>query len=128
MLQQRNMSLQEYFGNPFTAYSRQQAIEDGYLIEVSELFPRDTRFFKYPVAVTRDIWNLIEGKNAGAWIYDICWMCTKYILDRPDESSVRSRCNLPAAPGSKEDKAYDLVAICHPGDNMEPVITIKIIT
>jgi hypothetical protein len=122
------MSLQEYFENPFSSYGREQAIEDGYLIEVSELYPRDTRIFKYPVAITNEIWELIEGENAGAWIWDICCMCTMYIIDKPNESTVRSRCNLPAAPGSKQGKAYDLMAICHPGDNMEPVITIKIIT
>jgi hypothetical protein len=122
------MSLQEYFNNPLCTYSRQDAIGDGFLIEVSDLYPRDTRMFKYPVAITNEIWELIEGENAGAWIYDICWMCTRYIIEMPNESTVKSRCNLPAAPGSKQDKAYDLLAICHPGDHMEPVITIKIIS
>jgi hypothetical protein len=123
----KKMSLHELFGDLIYSYTRKQAIADGILIDVTSMFPSDTRLFKYPVAITREIWNLIEGKNAGVWVWDICWMCTKFVVSSPDESTIITKCHLPSAPGSEEDECYDLKAVCHPGDNLEPVITIMFI-
>ena len=45
----------EYFGEPISIYTRAQAIEDGVLVDVSES-AREAGF-KFPVAVTRTVWD-----------------------------------------------------------------------
>lgn len=112
------------FGKVIHSYSRMQAIEDGCLVDVSTPYPDDTRIYKYPVAVTAEVWALIAGRNTGAWLWDICWMSTRYVIARPDESSVIFLATLPIKTGSFAGKSYRLKAVIGPGDNAEPVITI----
>ncbi|MCS5712781.1 hypothetical protein HT99x_015180 [Candidatus Berkiella aquae] len=44
----------DFFGEMIYAYSRAQAIEDGELVDVSDMAKRSG--FKIPVAVTRAVW------------------------------------------------------------------------
>jgi hypothetical protein len=51
------------FGNPISVYTRQQAIDDGVLVDVSEWASADKGFmggFSCPVAMTRALWTLID--------------------------------------------------------------------
>jgi hypothetical protein len=41
-------------------YTRQQAIEDGILIDLTSNFKNETRMFKWPVACTSAVWVLVE--------------------------------------------------------------------
>lgn len=120
----QNNSLTEIFGEVISRYTRAQAIEDGILADVSTMFPNDTRIYKFPVAFTTTLWDIIEGENAGAWVWDICYMSTKCIVARPNGSTVIFKCILPRKKGSMATKTYMLKATCSAGDNMEPVITI----
>lgn len=118
------MSLYDLFGDPIHKYTRKQAIEDGVLIDVSTKYPRDTRMYKFPVAITSEVWALIAGKNEAVWVWDICYMSIKYVVERPDPSTVIFKVILPSEPGSGKTETYRLKGICSPGDDMEPVITI----
>ena len=107
------------------SYTRANAIEDGFLIPVSELFPSDTRLFKYPVCITRAIWNLIDCKDPGGWVWDLCYMATKSpSFKMLSESEKLYKINLPRKHGSIQTKSYKLLCKVGPGDNAEPVITI----
>ncbi len=48
-------NMTEYFGEPISIYTRAQAIEDGVLVDVS-VTAREAGF-KFPVAVTRTVWD-----------------------------------------------------------------------
>ena len=56
----------ETFGEPISVYTRQQAIEDGALVDVTEWASADKGFlggFACPVVVTRALWEAIGHKT-----------------------------------------------------------------
>lgn len=55
-----------------SSYSRKQAIEDGLQVCVSDLFPNDTRMYKFPVYFTSAVWELCQEQGVIVW--DICYM------------------------------------------------------
>ncbi len=118
------MSLFELFGDPIHKYTRKQAIADGVLIDVTAMYPSDTRMYKYPVAFTSEVWALIAGKHEAVWVWDICYMSIKYVVDQPNPSTVIFEVILPSKPSSEKTETYRLKGVCSPGDEFEPVITI----
>lgn len=124
-------SMEEIFGEVISSYSRAQAIEDGVLIDLTALFPSDTRLYKWPVACTSAVWGLIEKacprdkkgtielRDAGPWVWDLCWMSIK-----AKTKTLSPRENLFVCTIGR--KASTFKAICGPGDNLEPVITIML--
>jgi hypothetical protein len=115
-------TMEEIFGNVIYAYTRADAIEDGELVEVSELYPEDTRVYKYPVAFTRALWATVEegategGDTIGGRVWDVCYMGTAATAKREGPDS-----HYPVIIGGK---THHLRANCGPGDTAEPVITI----
>jgi len=127
--------------NPFDdmsvifSYTRKQAIEDGVLVDLTE-WSRETGF-KIPVACTAAVWNdfVVPPEPMKQWgqsergrCHDLCWMLFV---------AIRSRKTKPPAEG--EDLLFYEVlfqqepektvkvkfkAICGPGDQGEPVLTI----
>lgn len=71
---------------PFTgfevvySYTRQQAIEDGVLVDLAASFPNETRIFKWPVACTSAVWEMIENAaeevsvDPAICVWDVCYM------------------------------------------------------
>ena len=51
----------EFFGEPIADYTREQALADGVLIDVTP-WAQDTAF-RVPVAFTAALWALMEGKD-----------------------------------------------------------------
>jgi hypothetical protein len=53
---------QDIFGNVIYAYTRKQAIEDGYQVLLTDDYAKLARQagWKYPVYLTRGVWDLIE--------------------------------------------------------------------
>lgn len=109
-------------------YTRENAIQDGVLIDVSET-AREAGF-KYSVAVTRAVWEEIitpdevgykQGQSVSGRLWDVLWMC--YLAARRGGSGSEIGFSLYVTRGSQE-KLVNLKSICHPGDNFEPVITI----
>ncbi len=107
------------------SYTREQALEDGVLVDVTEL--AQEAGFRIPVAVTRALWDgyvvpNARQRNAGqsttGRLWDVLFMLLWEIqAGAQHTSSILFR-------GIFDKKEVELKALCHPGDNMEPVITI----
>jgi len=111
------------------SYTRQQAIEDGVLIDVSGTAAKVG--IKYPVAVTAALWvRYIEpdqslksfGQSIEGRLWDILWMfrVNAYIC----KDSV-----LYFDVYFLMEKKLELVkvkAVCGPGDTLDPVVTIML--
>lgn len=121
-------------GDVIHSYSRAQALADGELVDVSAL-AREYGF-QFPVALTRAAhgtavsWDEAHGghqdETGRAW--DVLTM-TRWAISRAEkgQGTVRfSVTRLPNVAGAEELEDVDLVAVCGPGDRMEPVITIML--
>jgi len=111
------------------SYSRQQAIEDGVLIDVTAT-AREAGF-TFPVALTATVFAAcaeapadVAGQDTAGRLWDILWMLRHAI--RGDSSGgpellfrlhVRNTENAPP-------KLVTLKSVCGPDDDCEPVITI----
>lgn len=110
-----------------SAYSRAQAIEDGFLIDVSET-AREAGW-KWPVALTVAAWGDCvawpEGEglqDEKGRLWDVVWMASvsakRCSGDRMEVKFLR------VPPGGSDAELVTLIAVCGPGDTPEPVITI----
>ncbi|MEV4850478.1 DUF6573 family protein [Acinetobacter lwoffii] len=113
-------------------YTRQQAIEDGFLVAINSLSPKLDQLakehYKHPICFTSALWAVIDKavKNE-KWlndlegvIHDILWMSRAY--KKPlSPSAVRFTVIITGA-GRKRNHILDLHV--HGGDQGEPVITI----
>lgn len=141
------MDMSELFGGEIiSAYSRAQAIEDGVLIDLSELAKEAG--FKFPVAVTPTVYAILapwdrglEGDHSkpkeGEPLYGLgqsvsgrAWDLLTILMWEIKRGQGGERVDF--APlflmGHKwtQDKPMPvkMYAICGPGDNAEPVITV----
>jgi len=115
-------------------YTRADAISDGMLIDLSANFPDECRqLYKYPVACTSAVWSIIEQSVAGdkfnsykGVVWDLLWMSQKGVSKRIDPTQHLFTVIISGAGGSRfeRNRCYEFKAMCHPGDNTEPVITI----
>jgi len=74
---QQNPSMTEIFGDVISTYTRQQAIEDGFLVDVTTT-AREAGF-RWPVAVTRRLWDMIDNppnrqEDTRGRLWDVVWM------------------------------------------------------
>ncbi len=119
-------NMTEYFGEPISIYTRAQAIEDGVLVDVS-VAAREAGF-KFPVAVTRTVWDGYVVPDSRAQYYqdemgrlwDILNVLRWYV--RRGGSEI----HFPVKMIMKARQRRNIVfkALCGPGDDAEPVITI----
>lgn len=113
----------EVFSKVISSYTRVSAIEDGVLVDLTALYPNDTRLFKCPVACTATVWGLIERackKNPGgegARVGDLCWMSINYKIKVFSESEHLFKCRIGR-------KACTFKINCGPGNDGDPVITL----
>ena len=143
-------SMTEIFGEPICGYSRAQAIEDGELVDVSQLVTPCP--FKYPVAMSRAAYHATITAGGG-WVND---------AEKPfEEGSSGATFTLPGGQdvagrawdvftmllaairaGRTTDKIWfsvlvdvkgngrkekvDLYSVCGPGDDAAPVLTIML--
>lgn len=134
-------SLTAFFGPVISAYTRADAILDGVLVEIPAGLCREAGF-SVPVAVTSSVWDLIDpgnleempGQSVEGRIWDLLWMCgcsarsargqhrstilfsfTFLLTEETRDGSVIT-----------EHKTMTLRAICGPGDDGEPVVTIML--
>lgn len=109
-------------------YSRAQAIKDGVLVDVS-LMAKEAGF-RYPVAVTRRIWDAYVvpdkrsrkcGQSVEGRLWDVLWMLRNAMgKTRGDKVLFR----LLFLMKGRRRRLVTLKAICGPGDEGEPVITV----
>lgn len=108
-----------------STYTRAQAIEDGTLVDVSSVAKEAGIMF--PVALTREAWNryvevptgVICQDEAGR-LWDILWMFRQAVRRGSNPLLYR----LYVRNDNRRPKLVTLKAVCGPGDNGEPVITI----
>lgn len=128
--------LLEIFGEPIHTYTRQQAIDDGFLVDVSSM--TNEAGIVFPVAMTRAAWaDCVEWTDADSKrhiyqdesgrLWDVLWMLK--LAARRGGSEIRFQLyRVPrGGRGIKPPRLAVLKAICGPGDAGEPVITICMI-
>lgn len=127
MQQQNQIStpLTEIFGDVICVYTRAQAIDDGFLVDLTEWASADKGFiggFKCPVAVTREVWADIERcpamQDVRGRAHDLLWMAS---LAARRGGSV-TLFSVIMQVGRTKKQIYKMVA--GPGDAGELVITI----
>ena len=125
-------NLSEIFGDVIYAYTREQAIEDGELIDISHI--AQEAGIKYPVAVARSVWfdyitpdETLEkiGQSSEGRLWDLIWMF-RHEAGKNSGSQVKIQLYflLQDKRGTPIHTLTTLKAICGPGDQGEPVITI----
>ena len=110
--------------------TRQKAIEDGLLIDVSQM-AREIGL-RFPTAVTAEVWNRfvkvpkrVFGKNEEERLWGILFRLHFHLkANRPHGSETMFR--LCVANDDSGDQLVPLKAVCGPGDVAEPVITIML--
>jgi hypothetical protein len=133
--------------NPFSeviySYTRAQAIEDGVLVDVSEV-AREAGI-KWPVALTREAWEKCVAwddklakltgmpQDEAGRLWDVLWMLRVAIrspfatgpqVDYQLQVVQREFCRGDNIESPKW--TVKLKAVCGPGDDREPVITVML--
>lgn len=118
------------FGEPISTYSRAQALEDGELVDLAG--PARGLGFVYHVAITRGAYaTAIEltdaarraGNDVAGRTHDVLWMLRCAIGSAADD---RVSFELRVVRRRRAAERVVLCAVCGPGDNAEPVITIML--
>jgi hypothetical protein len=122
-------NINEIFGDYISVYTRQNAIEDGTLIDVSSV-GKETGI-KFPLAMTRAVWERyveipkgVMGQDLQGRLWDIVWMLKMGIFRSRGGDIVNFQIYVRNSAG--RPKLETLKSICGPGDNAEPVITIML--
>ncbi len=122
------------FGPVVYVYARAQAIADGVLVDVTETGKEVG--FKLPVAITEALHSRLSPTKADAAIgqdydgrlWDVLWLAVFTIkLTDPGTDTVTFTATLQeveAKNGQPENTDLRLRAVCSPGDEGEPVVTI----
>ena len=109
------------FGEVIYSYTRAQALEDGMLIDVSET-AREAGI-KFPVAITSAVWgkHITPSKRScqdtEGRLWDTLWMF---------RNTAKNGGSTMLFQVYYSRRLVTLKAVCGPGDNMEPVITIML--
>jgi hypothetical protein len=119
------------FGPVIFSYSRAQAIADGVLVDVTKTAGEVG--IKYHTAVTEAVWRKyvavpegVAGQDEQGRLWDILWMLRCAIVrDRGTEAS-RIDFQLLVRNDNRRPEKVTLKALCGPGDDAEPVITIML--
>lgn len=110
------------FGDVIYSYSRKQAIEDGVLLDLMQLDPI-RRAFKYHVACTDTVWNIIESatkvahQDLNGIAHDIATMSLFAIRLGDGGDRVNFKVSIAG-------KTHVFKLHIGPGDTPEPVITL----
>ncbi len=123
----------ELFGPVIHSYTRAQAIEDGVLVDVSQSDAHRDASFVFPVAMTRTAWDKyvevpdgVECQDEMGRLWDILWMLKCAIKSGPCGSIIRFGVHVRNDNRDRTPSLRQLKAVCGPGDDTEPVITIML--
>ena len=120
------------FGEVIYSYTRKQAIEDGVLVDVSSMAKEAG--FKFPVALTSAVyedcvvWGDEDNKrqthqDVDGRLWDVLWMAS--LAARSGGREIRfSLYRVPRGGRGHVARLVTLKAICGPGDDAEPVVTV----
>jgi len=121
------------FGEVISAYSRAQAIEDGELVDVSQVAAEAG--FKFPVAMTRTVWGKyvevprgVHAQDEQGRLWDILNMA-RYEIHRNRETGTELRFQLHVRQDNRNRTPPLVTLKLHigPGDDPEPVLTILLL-
>jgi hypothetical protein len=128
-------SVESFFGNVISTYTRAQAIEDGVLVDVGST--SQEAGFKWPVALTVGAWadcvawteddsrqQIYQDESGRLW--DVLYMASHAIRTskRSGDRLLFQLYRVPRDGQSTEAVLVTLKLIVGPGDTGEPVITI----
>lgn len=122
------------FGNVIYSYSRAQAIEDGVLVDVTDTPEFLEAGFKFPVAMTRTVWNQcvavpegVIGQDVAGRLWDLLYML-RIVIQRSGQHTDTALMELHVRNDNRqgEPPLVSLKAVCGPGDQGEPVITVML--
>lgn len=126
-------SMVEIFGEPISIYTRAQALDDGFLVDVSELAKEAG--FRFPVALTRAAWaDCVEWSDADSRrqthqdeagrLWDVLYMAS-LAARRNSGSELRFQLyRVPRGGRGVRPRLVTLQMHCGAGDEGGPVITI----
>jgi len=113
------------------SYSRADAIRDGVLVDASAI-AREAGF-KYGVALTRAVWEQcisipsgVIGQDEAGRLWDVLHMLAASIRRGADGSTVPFVVHVRNSNHGGMPPAVPLYAVCGPGDDGEPVITVML--
>ncbi len=118
------MSCENTFGEAIYSYSRAQAIEDGVLVDLSEV-DSIKQHWKHPFACTSAVWDIIEaaleiaGQDVSGICHDIATMAKLAIRTGGDTDQTRFRVIITA-------RTHELKLHIGPGDTPAPVLTLML--
>lgn len=113
------------------SYTRKQAIEDGVLVDLTE-WSREVGFV-IPVACTHAVWEgyIVPpdgtrelGQSERGRAHDVLWMCLVTIRKQHRGHHREMRFEVLFVNRRQQHEQVTLKAICGPGDEGEPVLTI----
>lgn len=134
-------TVEDFFGPPISVYTRQQAIEDGVLVQLSgdgyegdEWIPQMVAEagIKWPLAVTTPVFMDCIGMTKAAEralndirgrLWDVLWMFSEAVRRLPAGRD-QFLFELYVVVNRVKPSRVQLKAVCGPGDDGEPVITI----
>ena len=113
------------------AYTRAQAIEDGVLVDLSDL--AGEAGFRFPVAVTRGVWAVLNptkeleaaGQDMTGRAWDMLSILSYGIRSASRTDEIRFAPLFMREPGQKA-APVEMRAKCGPGDDAAPVITVML--
>ena len=131
-------SVESFFGNVISAYTRAQAIEDGVLVEAGSM--ASEAGFKWPIALTSAVWaDCVAWTDADSrkQVYqdesgrlrDVLFMAFQaiYLSKEAGDRLLFRFYRVPRDGYSTDAELTTLKLIVGPGDSGEPVITILLI-
>lgn len=112
------------------AYTRAQAIEDGFLVDVTEV-AREAGI-KFPVALTHSVWcqyvevpEGVEGQDERGRLWDVLWMLVFAIRTwNAKEPGDALLYKLHVRNDNRKAELVTLKAVCGPADDGSPCITV----
>lgn len=131
--------MDELFGEVIYSYTRAQALEDGVLVDVSEM--AQEAGFKFPVAVTQRLHAEVitpdpraaeEGQSVDGRLWDALYMLLMGIKGALPTKTYRTGVSQVTeyqcyfVMNRRQRRLLTLKAVCGPGDEMEPVITLML--
>lgn len=134
----------DFFGDPISTYTRQQALEDGQLIDVSTA-AREAGIV-WPVAMTSAVWaDCVEwtdadearkgytGQSESGRLWDVVWMLSLAVrgalrrgLDASQQPLYFSLLCTPTAGRGVMPRKVTLKFMVRPGDEGRPCITMML--
>lgn len=110
-------------------YGRKDALRDGVLVDATALAKE--LGFRYGVALTRAAWDTcvaipdgVVGQDETGRLWDVLHMLVSAIRRGADGSEVPFRVHVRNDSRGGVPPATPLVAVCGPGDEGEPVVTV----